>query len=434
MQTESNVAEISDNRESRIDVIGENLNIPLLLIGKIMSNISARVFSFALSLYVIDLTGSAAAFSIVLSAGLLPSIFINIFAGVFVDQHNKKNIMVISDISSGICIFMFFFIFILVPDNIAVFAAYAATLSIIQAFFTLSVRASIPNFVREDNVAKINSYFQAIVAASHVIGPILGAVAYTALGLGALFIINGIVFIVSGILEMFLKYREDKSGLEIKSNYIENMKDSFRYMNSYRILAFFFIFAAIINAIYNPLLFLVLPFITYNILKVTGIQISIIKASAAAGVIIAALIISISKSISKKLIKKFIVLFGIQAVLVLLWLFPKIPFFPDELKWLITIIYAVFTITYGLLNTLQNIPVVTYFQLKVPEELRGRMFGFFLSAVYITTPVGMWLYGILLEVMDWGYVIAGSGILMLIGFIIAGRNKYYREFISGKTE
>jgi hypothetical protein len=205
-------------------------------------------------------------------------------------------------------------------------------------------------------------------------------------------------------------------------------------MKKFRILAFFFLFAVFINFMYNPLLFVVLRFINYTIIGVSELQLSFIQASSAGGMILGAFFISWKKSLNKKLIKKFITLFRIQAVLILCWMFPKLPGMQGDVKWAITSIFCGFLLSYGILNTFQNIPLITHFQLKVPEHLRARLLGIFFSAMFISTPLGMWLYGILLEFIDWGYVIAVSGLLMIAASFFANKNKHFQNFISGKED
>ena len=49
------------------------------------------MYSFALSLYVLQITGSALNFAITLILGTIPMIVMNPFAGVIADKVNKRN-------------------------------------------------------------------------------------------------------------------------------------------------------------------------------------------------------------------------------------------------------------------------------------------------------------------------------------------------------
>ncbi len=415
-----------------------NANFILLASGRSVSGLGSAVFSFGMGLYVLDLTGSAAIFSLIFSMSVLPGILVNFFGGALIDKSDKKLLMVVSDILSGFSVLAFLVIFKFYPRSIAVFIAYSIVLSLIQAVFSLTISSSVPNFTNAENIAKVNSTLQAVSAAISIVGPIVGAVAYRAAGLEILFLLYGVSLILAGISEIFLVYvstsAEPASKAGKKSSYIEDIRVTFRYLGQNRILAFFFIFAAVVNFIYNPLMFIVLPYVNYNQIRVSGYQLSLIQASGAIGVILSALVISMKKALHKALLKRFFTLFTAQALLIILWMFPAIPLFKSGSKWSVTIVFCIILILYGAMNTSQNIPMVTYFQLKIPDELRARVIGVFSSALYISSPFGIWIYGILLEKIPWMYVTCMSGVLMLLIGTFASRNSRYREFLRQQDE
>lgn len=271
---------------------------------------------------------------------------------------------------------------------------------------------------------------QAIVAITNIVGPIIGAVTYKAFGLEMVFLINGIALILSGISETFLKYQQGGSLIDERKSYLEDIKVTFDYLNVNKIIGFLFVFAVVINLIYNALMFLVLPYINYHVIKVSGLQLSLIQASGAFGVILGAVFVS-TCSDQSFLLKKFFTLFRIQAVLILLWVFPLLPMLAGTNKWPITIIFCILLILYGGMNTAQNVPMISYFQLRIPEIIRARVFGVFWAALFLTTPLGLWIYGAVLSKTPWFYVTFISGMLMvIIGSIFAG-HKYFKEFITG---
>jgi DHA3 family macrolide efflux protein-like MFS transporter len=406
-------------------------NFILLCFGRTASGLGSSLFGFGMSLYVLDLTGSAAVFSLIFGLSILPGVLVNLFASVFIDRSNKKKVMVIADIISGIMVFLFFGIFKANPQSILLFVMYSVSLSLIQSLFTLAISSSIPEFVDKDNVARVNSTMQALGASISIVGPILGAIAYKAIGFDMLFLLNGTALILAGLAEIFLVYAyiAPVSSMESRKSYFSDLRFTFEYLGKYRVLAFFFIFAAIINFIYNPLMFVVLPYVNYNQIRVTGLQLSLIQAAAATGVILAALAISIRKLLYKMLLRKFFTLFKAQAVLIMAWIFPVLPIFKAGSKWYIVAIFSMILILYGAMNTAQNIPMITYFQLKIPDNMRARIIGVFSTSLYISSPIGMWLYGILLENVKWTYVTFVSGVVMLVLGVFAGRNKYYQEFL-----
>lgn len=411
--------------------INYNLNFILLIMGRFVSNMGTSTFNFALGLYVLDLTKSATAFTMIVSLGILPGVFVNILAGVFVDTHNKKKIIVISDILSGLAVFIALMFFKVYSTAILLFIVYVIVLNTIQAFFNLAINSSVPNIVSEDRTAKANSVFQALGSIINILGPIFGAILYKAIGLEMLFFINAVSFVLSGISEMFIIFIKKGKAAEEQSqkSYFENVKEVFIYLGTQKILKFLLTIAVALNAILNPLVMLVLQYITYNVIEITGFQLSLIRSSWAIGTIIGAVFVMTRKTVNP-ILKKFFVLLEVQAVLIILWFFPRLFIFADASKWTITSIYVFLIFLYGMLNTIQNVPLLTHFQLKIPEALRGRAFGVFFTALTVSTPIGMWVFGFALEIVDWVYIPVVSGILVLIICFLESKNKYFKEFVN----
>ncbi len=402
-------------------------NFILLMMGRLVSNLGTAVFNFALGLYIMKVTGSATAFTMVISFAILPGIFVNILAGVYVDKHDKKKIMVVSDILAGIAVFAFLILFKAYSTSLLVFIAYVIVLNTIQAFFNMSINASVPNIVSEDKVAGVNSAFQGMGAVINITGPILGALLYNSISMETIFILNAASFILSGISEMFIIFNKKADNSDKQVSFIDNVKEVFKYLNTQEIIKFLLTIAVVLNLILNPLVILVLRFVNYKIIGVSGLQLSLIEAAWAMGAIFGAIFVSTRKSVNP-ILKKFFVLIAMQAFLILLWIFPNFSLFAGASKWTITIIYILLIFLYGMLNTIQNIPIITHFQLKIPEELRGRVFAVMFTALTISTPIGMWIFGFLLEKIHWAYIPLGSGLIVLLICLVKSRNKHFREF------
>ena len=197
---------MSDNNQTipGEKIINYKLNFVLLICGRFVSELGSSVFGFALSLYVLDFTNSAAAFSLVLSFSIIPNMLVNLIAGSFVDKHDKKKTIVITDILSGIAVLTFMCIFHLDPQSIIMLISFKIILAVTQSFFGLAISTSIPNIVGEKNTARANSLFTTVGSLINILGPVVGAIAYKTIGLQYILLIDGISFILSGISEIFI--------------------------------------------------------------------------------------------------------------------------------------------------------------------------------------------------------------------------------------
>ena len=77
-------------------------NFTLLVLGQVSSLFGNYIIQFALSMYVLDTTGSATIFACILSIATIPAILLSPLGGILTDRANRKQIMVALDTLSGI--------------------------------------------------------------------------------------------------------------------------------------------------------------------------------------------------------------------------------------------------------------------------------------------------------------------------------------------
>jgi len=71
-----------------------NKNFFIMVIGQIISLFGSAIQRFSMSLYLLEFTGSTAAFANILAISTLPYIFMAPIAGRLSDKVNRKKIMV----------------------------------------------------------------------------------------------------------------------------------------------------------------------------------------------------------------------------------------------------------------------------------------------------------------------------------------------------
>lgn len=83
-------------------------NFLLFITGKGVSVLGASIYNFAISLYVLNLTGSALSFATNLLLGILPIVVFSPVAGVIVDRFDKKSLIIAMDL---LCCVIFLVLF-----------------------------------------------------------------------------------------------------------------------------------------------------------------------------------------------------------------------------------------------------------------------------------------------------------------------------------
>ena len=74
----------------------------IVWLGQIVSVLATNMSAFALTIWVFQKTGSATALGLVQVFFITPLLIITPFAGVMVDRHNRKLMMMVSDLVAGI--------------------------------------------------------------------------------------------------------------------------------------------------------------------------------------------------------------------------------------------------------------------------------------------------------------------------------------------
>lgn len=181
-----------------------NKNFIIIVIGQIISLFGNAIQRFSMSLYLLEFTGSTAAFANILAISTIPYIIFAPIAGRIVDNVNRKKIMVYLDLFCTILIGAYAFILLNGSDNELIVAVVMFILSICSTLYGPAVTSSIPQIVNEDKLTTANGIINQVGSVVNFVGPILAGVLYGLLGIKLIVIINAISFLVSAIMELFL--------------------------------------------------------------------------------------------------------------------------------------------------------------------------------------------------------------------------------------
>jgi MFS transporter, DHA3 family, macrolide efflux protein len=181
-------------------------NMLLMVIGKFTSLLGAGVYTFAASFYVLQVTGSGTSFAITLLCGALPHILLGPFAGTVADRFNRKWIVIGTDVICGIVMLVAFLIAITSGPSLLLIYMTSTLLSICSTFFNVAFTSSLPTLVDDSRIQRINSLSQAAGSSANILSPIIGGVVYGLLSLSSFMLINGITFLLSALVEVFIVF------------------------------------------------------------------------------------------------------------------------------------------------------------------------------------------------------------------------------------
>ena len=179
-------------------------NFTLLILGQLTSLFGNFILKLALSMYVLEATGSAAIFAGILSAATIPTILLSPLGGILADRADRRNIMVALDALTGVSV-LCAALFLSENNAIAVISTLLIILSILGAFETPTVQACIPTMLQGGNIMKGNAVVNQVASLSYLIAPMLGGVLYAMLGLKPIMYASVVCFFITALFECFIK-------------------------------------------------------------------------------------------------------------------------------------------------------------------------------------------------------------------------------------
>ena len=396
----------------------------LVIIGQIISLFGNATIRFALPLYLLNLTGSSALYGTVTACAFIPAILLSPIGGIVADRINKRNIMVILDFFTATVILAFS----LLINEVNLILLLTITLMLlygIASAYQPSVQASIPALVNQDNFMVANSIINTISSFASLIGPVLGGVLYSAYGLNPILWVCVVCFIISAIMEIFIKipFQKQTSNDNILKIAKTDFTESIRFIRKEKpVIGKTLLVIYGINLFLSAMIIVALPYLVTEVLNIEASQANKLYgfaegALAAGGLIggISAGIFANKLSIHKSgnlVIACAICVFPISAALIL--------FSSGMINYIVITLCCFFIMVFSTIFTVQ---MMSFIQTETPQNLIGKVIAVILTVSMCAQPLGNALYGILFEICR-GYeytVVLFSGIISLI-IAISTRN------------
>ena len=170
-------------------------NFICIWFGQVISLIGSGLTSFALGVWVYQLTGSTIQFSLIYLFIELPYILVAPLSGVIADNWNRRWIMILADIASGISTFLV--AILLYYDALKIWHIYLviAFHSISEPGFQIPAYHSIPTLlVNKKHFGQVNGMIQLSLAAEKLFSPVLAGILLEAIQLKGIILIDFATF------------------------------------------------------------------------------------------------------------------------------------------------------------------------------------------------------------------------------------------------
>ena len=175
----------------------------LLWLAQLISTAGSALTDLAAGIYVFRVTGSALAVGLTLMVTAVPSLVVGLLAGVFVDRHDRKQILLVTCLIQAVIVGLI--AVVIGIDALAIPGLYALLLlnAGIKQFFDPAHDSLIPEMASDEELAAANSFLSIAAFGSTAIG-FAGAGILASIDLRIAFIIDAVSFVVCAVLIMLM--------------------------------------------------------------------------------------------------------------------------------------------------------------------------------------------------------------------------------------
>ena len=375
-----------------------NRDFLLVVIGQIISLFGNAVLRFALPLHLLNETGSSTLFGTVLAVSSLPMIILLPIGGILADRVNKRNVMVILDAITTVLI-VGYWVALGRVDIISLTMVTMFILFGIQGAYTPAVSASLPFLVPKDDLNKANAIVSIVTNVSQLIGPVIGGMLYSLIGIGTILGVAITCYAFAAIMECFITipFEPQEDDRSIAAIALADLKDGLCFMvKDQPTVMQISLMATGLNLILTAMFIIGLPvIITQNLgfdQALASRLYGYAEGSYAAGGLIGAIAAgTVLNRIPVRWTDSLIVL---SALLV----FPLAIALQFNLAPMVTYGVCLFvTVAISICVTAFSVKMIAYLQGITPEHLVGKVVAFVITMSMIALPLGQALYGVLFD-------------------------------------
>jgi DHA3 family macrolide efflux protein-like MFS transporter len=369
----------------------------LLWSAQLVSTVGTALTDLAAGILVFRLTGSALSVGLMFMATSIPTLFIGLIAGVFVDRYDRRKIMVIADLLRAVIVFSIPF---LIQFNILFLYLAVAAVSSISQFFNPANDAVLPEVATDEELTAANSWIMISSFGSTSIGFALSGLLATAFDIHWAFYLDALTFLFSALCLVFVRVGKIQAeGDTSVGVVIANLKEGVSTLVRTPLLRSLFLTGVPVYLAFGLWNVLLLPF-AIKALHATEFEYGLQEGLTSVGFVVGSLVMArfAERFREGSWIVVSTIAMGIAGIL-----------YGIASSILIAIVLVAIS---GFFNAPSSISRRVLMQRNTPRELRGRVFSAFAVARDVVFLIGIALAG-LADIIDVRILIVASSFVLI---------------------
>lgn len=355
-------------------------NFRLFFGGQTISLVGTWMTRIATAWLVYRLTKSALLLGTVSFAGQIPTFIFAPIAGVIVDRHDRRRVLVWTQTLAMVQSLLLAWLTLAHRINITEILVLSAFQGLINAFDMPGRQAFMVQMVEDrkdlSNAIAINS---SMVNVARLVGPSLAGLVIAVSSEGWCFLVDGISYIAV-IVSLLMMHVPATAMKRAVTSMFEQMREGWTYVSSFMPVRTILILFALISLMGMPYMVL-MPIFAASVLHGGPHTLGFLMGAAGAGALVSAFSLVLRRSVRglTKMIPTAAIIFGVGL------------FCFGLSRWLWLSLVLMLFVGFGMLQgmTVSN----TIIQTLVPEDRRGRVMSYYTAAFMGMAPFGSLLAG-----------------------------------------
>lgn len=357
-----------------------------------------------LNLFIYEATKSPMLVGVFLLLRLVPAFFMGNVAGLLADKFQRKYLMIAADLCRSGLIFSVIFL----REDIFPLYFIIFGIAICDRVYQAAMGGSIPNVAGQENILSANAYLASGRTIALVTGPLIGGLLLSVKAFSVAFAVDAASYLFSAIMVwlMTAKFHETAPNRSHTSGVWNGLKEGYGFIFA-RAGLLSIILLRCLDAFGSSAINVGTPIFAESLRQFTpGICYGLIFAAFGAGEVIGSLYLARHKYMTSRppeLVLGYSILF--------MAIFFGLAFSAGNL-WGAMFFMFLSAIAEGLTAVTYNI----YLQ-KSPDDIRGRVVGTSETGVWTSMGIGMFLSGVIAEVISISHVVQFFAAIIVIGCV-----------------
>ncbi|WP_410088729.1 MFS transporter [Streptomyces sp. t39] len=228
--------------------------------GQLASIMGSALTEFALPIWILLETGSLARFALYSVVAMLPGILVGPLAGAVVDRHDRRRVMLLSDVAAGAS--QVAMLVLLLTGRLDSWYLYVllASLSMALTFQRLAYSSAVPQLVPKRYLGHANGIVQLAFGTAQFVAPLLAVALMSGIGLRGVLILDVASYGVAVAVLLCVRFPRTMPWRR-REPLAEEIRQGFAYTWRQRGFRSMLLWFAALNLFLSPLFLLVTPLV-----------------------------------------------------------------------------------------------------------------------------------------------------------------------------